>query len=122
MNLPPTSFEVAIMNEAGTSVLAIVPNSQVQLYTNGTDLIFYYNFFTLGLGKYKIRLWNGVAYYITNSKLTITDTITNIPFQQGEIRLVSGSSSTYVATKYEVILKPDPNIKALPTKIGRAQV
>ena len=116
LNLPPTSFEVAIMNEAGTSVLAIVPNSQVQLYTNGTDLIFYYNFFTLGLGKYKIRLWNGVAYYITNSKLTITDTITNIPFQQGEIRLVSGSSSINVATAYEVILKPDPNIKAQPTE------
>lgn len=116
LNLPPTSFEVAIMNEAGTSVLAIVPNSQVQLYTNGTDLIFYYNFFTLGLGKYKIRLWNGVAYYITNSKLTVTDTITNIPFQQGEIRLVSGSSSINVATAYEVILKPDPNIKAQPTE------
>ena len=116
LNLPPTSFEVAIMNEAGTSVLAIVPNSQVQLYTNGTDLIFYYNFFTLGLGKYKIRLWNGVAYYITNSKLTITDTITNIPFQQGEIRLVSGSSSINVATAHEVILKPDPNIKAQPTE------
>ena len=115
LNLPPTSFEVAIMNEEGTSVLAIVPNSQVQLYTNGTDLIFYYNFFTLGLGKYKIRLWNGVAYYITNGKLTITDTITNIPFQQGEIRLVSGSSSINVATAYEVILKPDPNIKAQPT-------
>ena len=116
LNLPPTSFEVAIMNEEGTSVLAIVPNSQVQLYTNGTDLIFYYNFFTLGLGKYKIRLWNGVAYYITNSKLTVTDTITNIPFQQGEIRLVSGSSSINVATAYEVILKPDPNIKAQPTE------
>ena len=115
LNLPPTSFEVAIMNEEGTSVLAIVPNSQVQLYTNGTELIFYYNFFTLGLGKYKIRLWNGVAYYITNSKLTVTDTITNIPFQQGEIRLVSGSSSINVATAYEVILKPDPNIKAQPT-------
>ena len=115
LNLPPTSFEVAIMNEEGTSVLAIVPNSQVQLYTNGTDLIFHYNFFTLGLGKYKIRLWNGVAYYITNGKLTITDTITNIPFQQGEIRLVSGSSSINVATADEVILKPDPNIKAQPT-------
>lgn len=116
LNLPPTSFEVAIMNEEGTSVLAIVPNSQVQLYTNGTDLIFYYNFFTLGLGKYKIRLWNGVAYYITNNKLTVTDTISNIPFQQGEIRLVSGSSSINVATAYEVILKPDPNIKAQPTE------
>lgn len=116
LNLPPTSFEVAIMNEEGTSVLAIVPNSQVQLYTNGTDLIFYYNFFTLGLGKYKIQLWNGVAYYITNSKLTVTDTITNIPFQQGEIRLVSGSSSINVATADEVILKPDPNIKAQPTE------
>ena len=67
------------------------------------------------MGKYKIRLWNGVAYYITNSKLTVTDTITSIPFQQGEIRLVSGSSSINVATEYEVILKPDPNIKAQPT-------
>ena len=115
LNLPPTSFEVAIMNEAGTSVVAVVPNNQVQLYTNGTDLIFYYNFFNLGLGKYKIRLWNGVAYYTTIGTITVTDTISSIPFQQGEIRLVSGSSSINVATAYEVILKPDPNIKAQPT-------
>ncbi|WP_434575552.1 hypothetical protein [Riemerella anatipestifer] len=120
LNLNPTSFEVAIMDEMGTSVLTIVPNNQVQLYTNGTDLIFYYNFSTLGLGKYKIRLWNGVAHYTTNGTITISNTISNIPFQQGEIRLVSGSSSTNIATADEVILKPDSNIKAQPTTALRS--
>ncbi|ROI02862.1 hypothetical protein EGH90_12265 [Kaistella haifensis] len=65
LNLSPTNFKIEIMNEAGTTVLATVPNSQVQLYQNGTDLVFYYNFSNLSLGKYKIRLWNGVAYYVT---------------------------------------------------------
>ena len=77
LNLNPSSFKVEIMNEAGMTVLATVPNSQVQLYQNGTDLIFYYNFSTLGLGKYKIRLWNGVAYYTTSLFVEVVNNVIN---------------------------------------------
>ena len=75
LNLNPSSFKVEIMNEAGTTVLATVPNSQVQLYQNGIDLMFYYNFSTLGLGKYKIRLWNGVAYYTTSLFIELVNNV-----------------------------------------------
>ena len=77
LNLNPTSFTVEIMNEAGTTVLVTVPNSQVQLYQNGTDLIFYYNFSTLNLGNYKIRLWNGVAYYTTSIFIKVVNNVIN---------------------------------------------
>ena len=75
LNLNPLSFKIDIMNEAGTTVLVTVLNSQVQLYQNGTDLVFYYNFSTLGLGKYKIRLWNGVAYYTTSIFIEIVNNV-----------------------------------------------
>ena len=75
LNLNPSSFKVEIMNEAGTTVLATIPNPQVQLYINGTDLIFYYNFSILNLGKYKIRLWNGVAYYRTSLFIELVNNV-----------------------------------------------
>ncbi|KQT24293.1 hypothetical protein ASG22_09790 [Chryseobacterium sp. Leaf405] len=65
LNLNPATFSVEIMANDGVTSLAIIPNSQVQLYSNGLDLTFYYNFKNLPLGKYKIRLWNGIAYYVT---------------------------------------------------------
>ncbi|MCT2408609.1 hypothetical protein NZD88_13750 [Chryseobacterium antibioticum] len=78
LNLNPASFSVEIMNSTGTTVIATVPNSQVQLYTNGVDLVFYYNFKNLPLGNYKIRLWNGVAYYITTPTINVIDLLTPI--------------------------------------------
>lgn len=71
LNLPPMSFTVDIMANDGTTLIATVPNSQVQLYTNGIDLTFYYNFKNLAEGQYKIRLWNGVAYYTTSLTITV---------------------------------------------------
>ncbi|GEN71568.1 hypothetical protein [Chryseobacterium lathyri] len=78
LNLNPTSFSVEIMNSAGTTVIATVPNSQVQLYQNGVDLVFYYNFKNLPLGNYKIRLWNGVAFYVTNPTINLIDLLTPV--------------------------------------------
>ncbi|MGG5209244.1 hypothetical protein ACQWU4_09855 [Chryseobacterium sp. MIQD13] len=78
LNLNPASFSVEIMNSTGTTVIATVPNSQVQLYTNGIDLVFYYNFKNLPLGNYKIRLWNGVAYYTTNPTINVIDLLTPV--------------------------------------------
>ncbi len=75
LNLPPTSFSVDIMDESGLTKLASVPNSQVQLYTNGLDLTFYYNFKDLPTGQYKIRLWNGVAYYVTSLTVSVVQNL-----------------------------------------------
>ncbi|WP_419869164.1 hypothetical protein [Chryseobacterium sp. CT-SW4] len=75
LNLPSTSFTVEIMANNGTTVIATIPNSQVQLYTNGIDLTFYYNFKDLPIGQYKIRLWNGVAYYVTSLTINVVDVL-----------------------------------------------
>jgi hypothetical protein len=75
LNLPPSSFKIEICTETSTDsnpvVVATIPGSQVQLYDNGTDLSFWFNFSTIAEGKYKIRLWNGVAYYLTGANTMI---------------------------------------------------
>jgi len=84
LNLPPTSFKIELCTEASTDlnpvVVAEVPPSQVQLYTNGIDLSFWMNFSGIPEGKYKIRLWNGVAYYLTgaNTILKVINTMTSV--------------------------------------------
>lgn len=80
LNMPPTSFSIEIMGNDGTTVIAAVPNSQVQLYTNGLDLTFYYNFKSLPIGQYKIRLWNGVAYYVTGLTISVVQNLQIIDF------------------------------------------
>lgn len=78
LNLPPTSFSVDIMAADGATKIATIPNSQVQLYQNGLDLMFYYNFKNLAIGEYKIRLWNGVAYYVTSLTIKIVSALNAI--------------------------------------------
>lgn len=71
LNLNPATFKIELMDEAGTAVIADLPSSNIQIYQNGLDLSFYFNFSTLSTGNYRIRIWNGVAYYMTNSNLAI---------------------------------------------------
>ncbi|WP_267402806.1 MULTISPECIES: hypothetical protein [unclassified Chryseobacterium] len=83
LNLPPTNFKVELCTQnsisaATATVIAEIPASQVQLYTNGIDLTFYYNFKDIPLGSYKIRLWNGVAYYLTNFLINVVDNIQRV--------------------------------------------
>lgn len=75
LNLNPASFAVDIMSVDGVTVIANVPGSQVQLYTNGFDLAFYFNFKDIPLGNYKIRLWNGVAYYVTGLTVAVVQNL-----------------------------------------------
>ena len=78
LNLNPASFSVEIIDSTGATVIATVPNAQVQLYTNGTDLVFYYNFKDLAIGDYKIRLWNGVSYYVTSVTINVVTALTPV--------------------------------------------
>lgn len=83
LNLPPTSFKVEICTGSSVSadtatVIAEIPASQVQLYTNGIDLTFYYNFKDIPVGEYKIRLWNGVAYYLTSFTLSVVTQVVSV--------------------------------------------
>lgn len=76
LNFNPANFSVKILNSSGT-VVADVPNSQVTL-VSGTELSLYFNFFSLGVGNYKIRLNNGVAIYDTQISILISDSISQI--------------------------------------------
>ncbi|MEC3875924.1 hypothetical protein [Chryseobacterium salviniae] len=71
LSLSPANFSVQIVDSTGTNVVATIPNSQVQLYTNGIDLTFYYNFKDLPIGQYRIRLNNGVATMTTGAAVVI---------------------------------------------------
>jgi len=116
LNLPPASFSVEIMNEAGSTVIATVPNAQVQLYQNGIDLTFYYNFYSLANGNYKIRLWNGVAYYTTSLSIQVTDNLQTI-----DLASLSWNVKTYNDASSSVIygdgalarITPDAAVKPL---------
>ncbi|QWA37252.1 hypothetical protein [Chryseobacterium sp. ZHDP1] len=70
LNLNPAGFAVYLVDAGGTEFQ--VPNSQVQLYTSGLDLSFWYNFKDFALGTYKVKLWNGAASYTTGASVTIT--------------------------------------------------
>lgn len=85
LNLPPTSFSVELMSADGNNVIALIPNNQVQLYTTGTDLVFYYNFKDIPVGTYRLRLWNGVAYYVTGAVVTIKVVDQLIPLSIGSL-------------------------------------
>ena len=77
LNLNPASFSVEIL-DLSNNVVVTIPNSQVQLNNVGTSITFYYNFNSIPLGNYKIRLWNGVAYYTSSLTLNVVSTLNNI--------------------------------------------
>lgn len=84
LNLPPATFKIELCTETSTDVspvvVAEIPASQVQLYNNGIDLSFWFNFSTIPEGKYKIRLWNGVAYYLTGANTMLQVVTSTVPF------------------------------------------
>lgn len=123
LNLNPTSFKVEIMDEAGVNVLAEVPNSQITLYTNGIDLSFYYNIFSLGLGNFKIRLWNGVATYTSGLSFSIVESVEYIDLStnvfdfitfNGVVNDNSSKSNISVNYKADADVKPLANNGDLP--------
>lgn len=73
LNFNPVNFSVQIVDVTGATVIATIPNSQVQLQTNGLSLIFYYNFDLVPIGTYKIRLNNGIATYTTSVTFSVID-------------------------------------------------
>ena len=79
LNLNPANFKITICDINGNDLID-VNNNSVQLYQNGLDLVFYYNFSVLGIGEYRIKIWNGISTYITNTSIAVrvVANITNI--------------------------------------------
>ena len=73
-----TNYAVEILDSTKTTVLATIPQSQIQLYASGTQLIFYYNFYQFAEGTYFLRLNSGSKIYITTLGLSIVQEVANI--------------------------------------------
>ncbi|MDQ0066688.1 hypothetical protein [Chryseobacterium lathyri] len=78
LNFNPASFSVTICDINGAHI-ATVPNSQVNINnTTGQNLTFYFNFSNIPAGTYKIKLWNGVATYISGVTFKVASSLDNI--------------------------------------------
>lgn len=71
LNLNPGNFTVRIINAAG-AVVETVNNSKVTLL-NANMLNFSFDSNTYSNGDYKVKLWNGVAEYITPLTFSVMD-------------------------------------------------
>lgn len=78
LNLNATSSSIQILASDKTTVIVTIPNNQIQINANGTELVFFYNFHNFVEGTYFIKLISGVKTYITTIDLTIVQQIENI--------------------------------------------
>lgn len=78
LDLSPLSMSIHIVQASDNSVLAQVPNSQIQLYADGLSLVFYYNFNALGVGDYKLRITSGAKVLNTTIGFRIVSQVQNI--------------------------------------------
>lgn len=78
LNLSAISRKIEILGSDKTTVLAVIPDNQVQTYDNGLSLVFYYNFYNFQEGQKFLRLTSGSKVYITTLDLTVVPKITNI--------------------------------------------
>ncbi|WP_312510608.1 hypothetical protein [Chryseobacterium culicis] len=121
LNLPSTSFKVELCTKDSVSadtatVVLVIPGSQVQLYTNGIDLTFYYNFKNIPEGEYKIRLWNGIAWYLTSATIRVVNQIQRVPLTNivWEQKIYNNATSPAITQAgASVSYSSDSNVKAL---------
>lgn len=76
--LDNNNYAIEILNESKQNVVATIPQNQIQLYADGTQLIFYYNFHQFPEGKYFLRITSGVKVLTTTLDLKIVLNIENI--------------------------------------------
>ncbi|RZL43640.1 MAG: hypothetical protein EOO93_28280, partial [Pedobacter sp.] len=65
---------------------------------NGINLTFWFNFYSLGADKFKLRLWNGVAFYVTPMILEQAKSLTPIVFNSN-LYLYGGATSSPNSSK-----------------------
>ena len=119
LNLPPSSYKVLLVS-VDTNLeyeIGLNGNGGVQLYTNGTSLVFYYNFKNLPIGKYKVKLFNGVAYYTTGALYTVNvvENVVNRDLSSltWKTKVLNDASTTSSASGSSVLFKhPESIVKA----------
>ncbi len=78
LKLNTTSMSIQILSNDKNTVLATIPNNQIQLSDSGTTLVFFYNFHNFPVTECFIKITSGVKVYITTLTLKIVDQIENI--------------------------------------------
>jgi len=113
LNLNPENFSIGLVTTDGQSVLNI-PNNQVQLFQNGTDLIFYYNCGNLLEGEYKVLISNGIASYTTNSTISVSNNLSHVDLSalQWDKKLYNDTISDKIYGRGNVcVFNLDENVK-----------
>lgn len=113
LNLNPENFSIDLVTTDGQSVLNI-PNNQVQLFQNGTDLIFYYNCGNLLEGEYKVLISNGIASYTTHSTISVSNNLSHVDLSalQWDKKLYNDATSDRIYGRGNVcIFTLDENVK-----------
>lgn len=78
LNLSSVSRKIEILESDKTTVKVVIPDNQIQVYDNGIQLIFYYNFYEFTEAQYFIRLTSGSKVYITTLDFKVTQTVENV--------------------------------------------
>jgi hypothetical protein len=78
LKLNVNAMSIEILASDKSTVVATIPNSQIQLYDDGLSLVFYYNFHNFPIGSYFIKLVSGSKTYITTLNLKIVESVENI--------------------------------------------
>lgn len=78
LDLNPTAMSIQILDITQTTVVATIPNNQIQLSANGLELVFFYNFHNFPVGTYFLKITSGVKTYITTLDLKFVDSVESI--------------------------------------------
>lgn len=79
LNLNTVSMGIQILASDKTTIVADIPNNQIQLNPNGIELVFYYNFYNFPVGQYFIKIISGAKTYITSLDMKIVQSIVDVP-------------------------------------------
>lgn len=121
LNLHPINRKIEILRASDNVVLAEIPNGQIQTYSSGTDLVFYYNFYTLGEGVYKIKITNGVTQYISGRNFEIATDVENIDLSGNSFDILTSYTNTLsYATNDSVLFEGEIQGTNTPTPIFSA--
>lgn len=78
LNLNPTAMSIQILASDKSTVIATIPNNQIQLYANGLELVFFYNFHNFPIGTYFIKIVSGAKTHITTLDIKVVESVETI--------------------------------------------
>lgn len=118
LNLSALSMGIQILAADKTTVVATIPNNQIQLNANGLELIFYYNFYNFPEDQYFIQLISGAKIYITSLDLKIVQSVTPLDLTtiswdfKYDNGVVASANDSALAGSFTI--ETQPGVSAIP--------